>query len=35
MHLSQKPKLFSEFLFAFSKFRFNIEHFQKKDDGHS
>ena len=22
----------SEFLFAFSKFRFNFEHFQKKDD---
>ena len=35
MYLSQKPKLFSQFLFGFSKFRFNIEYFQKKDDGHS
>ena len=32
MQLSQKWKTFSEFLFAFSKFRFNFEHFQKKDD---
>ena len=29
MQLSQKPKIFSEFFFAFSKFRFNFEHFQK------
>ena len=32
MRLSQKEKNFSAFLFAFSKFRFNFEHFQKKDD---
>ena len=28
MQLSQKSKIFSEFFFAFSKFRFNFEHFQ-------
>ena len=28
--LSQKPKIFSEFFFPFSKFRWNFEHFQKK-----
>ena len=33
MQLSQKQKKFSPFfLFAFSKFSFNFEHFQKKDD---
>ena len=32
MQCSQKQKIFSEFLFAFSKFRFNFEIFQKKDD---
>ena len=32
MQLSQKRKIFSEFFFfAFSKFRFNFEHFAKKD----
>ena len=35
MQLSQKWKILSEFLFVFSKFRFNFEHFQKKDDAHS
>ena len=35
MHLSQKPKIFAQFLFTFSKFRFNFENFQKKDDPHS
>ena len=35
MQLSQKEKIFLDFLFAFSKFRFNFEHFQKKDDPHS
>ena len=37
MHLSEKRKTFSHFFFffvAFSKFRFNFEHFQKKDDAH-
>ena len=32
MQLSQKGKIFSEFLFAFSKFRLNFKYFQKKDD---
>ena len=32
MQLSQKGKIFSESVFAFSKFRFNFEHFQKKYD---
>ena len=31
MQLSQKRKTFSEFFFAFSKFRFNFNHLQKKD----
>ena len=31
MELSQKPKMFSQFIFTVSKFRFNFEHFQKKD----
>ena len=30
MQLSQKRKTFSELVFAFSKFGFNFEHFQKK-----
>ena len=30
MQLSQKWKIFPEFLFAFSKFRYNFEHFQKQ-----
>ena len=33
--LSQKRKTFSEFFFAFSKFRFNFEHFRKKVDSQS
>ena len=35
MQLSPKQKNFSEFLFAFSKFTLNFQHFQKKDDPHS
>ena len=35
MQLSQKLETFSEFLFAFPKFIFNFEHFQKKDDAPS
>ena len=34
MQLSQKQKIFSDFFFTFSKFRFNFEHFQKKDGTH-
>ena len=34
MKLSQKQKTFSYF-FVFWSFRFNFEHFQKKDDPHS
>ena len=30
MPLSQKRKIFSEFLFAFFRFRLNFEHFPKK-----
>ena len=32
MLLSQKRKIFSQLFFAISKFRFNLEHFPKKDD---
>ena len=32
MYWSQKQKIFSEFFFTFSKFRFNFQHFLKKDD---
>ena len=35
MQLSQTRKIFSEFFFSFSKFRFNFEHFQNKDEPHS
>ena len=35
MHLSQKPKKFFNLFFEFSKFRFNIKHFEIKDDLHS
>ena len=35
MQLSQKRKIFPEFLFQFSKFGFNFEHFEKIDDPHS
>ena len=35
MHLSQKPKIFSEFFLAFFEFVLNFGHFQKKDDPHS
>ena len=30
MHLSQKPKIFSELFCAFFEFALNFEHFQKK-----
>ena len=30
--LSQKQKIFSGFFFAFLKFPWNLEHFQKKDE---
>ena len=30
MQLSQKRKIFSQFVFAFSKFRLNFEYFQKE-----
>ena len=30
MQLSQKRKIFAQFIFAFWKFRFNFENFQKK-----
>ena len=35
IQLSQKPKKFSQFFLAFSKYHLNFEHFQKKDDAHS
>ena len=35
MQLSQKRKILSEFFFGFSKFRFNFEYSQKKDDPQS
>ena len=35
IQLSQKQKRISDFFFAFSKFRFNFEHFLKKDNSHS
>ena len=35
IQLSQKLKTFSELFPAFSKFRLNFEHFQKKDEAHS
>ena len=35
MHLSRKLKRFCEFFPAFSKYRLNFEHFQKKDDADS
>ena len=35
MQLSVKEKIFPNFLFAFSKFRFNFKHFQEKDHPHS
>ena len=34
MLLSQKRKIFSEFLAAFLKSRLNFEHFEQKDDPH-
>ena len=30
-----QKKVFVSFFFEFSKFKFNFEHFQKKDDPHS
>ena len=35
IQLSKKRKIFFQFVFAFSKFRFNFEHLQKIDDPHS
>ena len=35
MQLSQKRKILFKFFFAFSKFRFNFENFQKIGDPHS
>ena len=35
MQLSKKRKIFSAIFFAFSKIKFNFEHFQKNDDPHS
>ena len=35
MQLSQKQKTFLDIFVPFSKFRFNSEHFPKKDDPHS
>ena len=35
IQLSQKRKIFPQFVFAFSKFLLNFEHFQKKVDPHS
>ena len=35
MQLSQKLTTYSQFFLAFSKWRLNFEHFQKKDDAHS
>ena len=35
MHLSKKPKIFSEFFTALLKFTFNFEHFEKKYESHS
>ena len=33
--LSQERKIFNEFFSVLIKFRFNFEHFEKKDDPHS
>ena len=35
MQLSQKQKIYSEFVFAFLKSILKFEHFQKKHDPHS
>ena len=35
MQLSQKRKNVFQLFFAFSKFRFNFDNFEKKDDPHS
>ena len=35
MQLTQKRKILSELFFAFCKFRFYFEHFQKRDDPNS
>ena len=35
MQLTQKRKIFSQFVFGISKFRFNFEKFQENDDPHS
>ena len=35
MQLSKKRKIICYFFFEFSKFRFDFQHFLKKDDPHS
>ena len=35
MQLSEEKNVFFNFFPPFSKFKFNFEHFQKKDDPHS
>ena len=35
MQLSQKQKAFFQVFLAFSKFKFNFEHLQRKNDPHS
>ena len=35
MQLSEKPKMFCQFLTAFLKFMQNFEHYIKKDEPHS
>ena len=34
MQLSQKRKIFAQFVFAFCQFRFNFENLQKESDPH-
>ena len=34
MEFYKKRKIFSEYLFTFSKFRFNFEYFRKNKDPH-
>ena len=35
MQWSQKREIFYQFVCAFSKFKFNFQHFQRKDDPQS
>ena len=34
MHVSLKPKFFSDFVVPFLEFTLNFKHFEKKDDRH-